>query len=78
MWSLPGPGIEPMTPALAGGFLTTGPPEKSLTDAFDSLMLLTFPLFSLLLGPFFPSHLLRLQGSNLQTLVSVPFSIVLR
>ena len=26
---LPGPAIEPMSPALAGGFLTTGPPRKS-------------------------------------------------
>ena len=25
MWNLPRPGIEPMSPALAGGFLTTGP-----------------------------------------------------
>ena len=29
MWDLLGPGIEPMSPALAGGFLTTEPPEKS-------------------------------------------------
>ena len=29
MWDLPGPGIEPMSPALAGGFLTTAPPGKS-------------------------------------------------
>ena len=29
MWELPGPGIEPVLPALAGGFLTTGPPGKS-------------------------------------------------
>ena len=29
MWDLPGPGIKPMSPALAGGFLTTGPPGKS-------------------------------------------------
>ena len=29
MWDLPGPGIEPMSPALAGGFLTTVPPGKS-------------------------------------------------
>ena len=29
MWDLPGPGLEPMSPALAGGFLTTGPPGKS-------------------------------------------------
>ena len=24
----PGPGLEPMSPALAGGFLTTAPPGK--------------------------------------------------
>ena len=30
MWDLPGPGLEPMSPALAGGFLTTAPPGKSL------------------------------------------------
>ena len=28
MWNLPGPGIEPMSPALAGRFLTTAPPGK--------------------------------------------------
>ena len=26
MWDLPGPGLEPVSPALAGGFLTTAPP----------------------------------------------------
>ena len=29
MWILLGAGIEPMTPALASGFLTPGPPGKS-------------------------------------------------
>ena len=29
MWDLPGPGLEPLSPALAGGFLTTAPPGKS-------------------------------------------------
>ena len=29
MWDLPGPGLEPVSPALAGGFLTTAPPVKS-------------------------------------------------
>ena len=29
MRNLPGPGIEPVCPALAGGFLTAGPPRKS-------------------------------------------------
>ena len=28
MWDLPGPGIEPVSPELAGGFLTTRPPGK--------------------------------------------------
>ena len=28
MWDLPGPGLEPVSAALAGGFLTTAPPGK--------------------------------------------------
>ena len=35
MWDLPGPGIEPVSPALAGEFLTTVPPGKTLVDWFD-------------------------------------------
>ena len=30
MWDLPGPELEPVSPALAGRFLTTAPPGKSL------------------------------------------------
>ena len=30
MWNLPGPGIEPLSPALVCGFLSTVPPGKSL------------------------------------------------
>ena len=30
MWDLPGPGIKPVSPALAGGFFTTEPPGKLL------------------------------------------------
>ena len=33
MWDLPGPGLEPVSPALAGGFLTTAPLGKSLHEA---------------------------------------------
>ena len=29
MWDLPGPGLEPVSPALAGGFVTTAPPGKA-------------------------------------------------
>ena len=32
---IPGPGIEPVSPALVGGFLTTGPPGKSLLRLID-------------------------------------------
>ena len=28
-WDLPGPGLEPVSPALTGRFLTTAPPGKS-------------------------------------------------
>ena len=34
MWDLPGPGLEPVSPALAGGFLTTAPPGKPRIDSF--------------------------------------------
>ena len=39
LWDPPRPGIEPVSPALAGGFLTTGPPGK-----------LAFLFFQLVLG----------------------------
>ena len=34
MWDLPGPGLAPLSPAMAGGFLTTAPPGKPPTVAF--------------------------------------------
>ena len=37
MWDLPGPGLEPVSPALAGGFLTTAPPGKSLDFSLNIL-----------------------------------------
>ena len=33
MWGLPGPGVEPMFPALGGGFLTTGWSGKSCVNS---------------------------------------------
>ena len=36
LWDLPGPRIEPLSPALAGGFLTTEPPGKSLYYCFQN------------------------------------------
>ena len=34
MWDLLAPGIEPVSLAMAGGFLTTAPPGKSLLGTF--------------------------------------------
>ena len=39
MWDLPGPGIEPLSPALAGGFLSTAPPGKSLSWTLKNILL---------------------------------------
>ena len=57
MWDLPRPGIEPASPALADGFLTTAPPGKCLPPVF-------FEEFnkSALCGP--PNCLLLPQGLN--------------
>ena len=35
MWDLPGPGLKPVSPALAGGFLTTAPPRKPPNFKYD-------------------------------------------
>ena len=40
MWDLPGPGLEPLSPALAGGFPTTVPPGKSLLPFLNIVNLL--------------------------------------
>ena len=37
MWDLPRPGLEPVSPALAGGFSTTAPPGKPWTRAFNPI-----------------------------------------
>ena len=43
MWDLPGSGLEPMSPALAGWFPTTVPPRKP--PAFVSCRLLKWPFW---------------------------------
>ena len=42
MWDLPGPGIEPVSPALAGGFLTTVPPGKPSDGDLDKALLVAY------------------------------------
>ena len=39
MWDLPRPGLEPVSPALAGRFLTTVPPGKPLPFVFKLFFL---------------------------------------
>ena len=41
MWDFPGPGLEPTSPALAGGFFTTTPPGKPGSFLFSWVI---FPL----------------------------------
>ena len=40
MWDLPGPGLEPVSPALAGKFLTAVPPAKPPHCSLDSISLI--------------------------------------
>ena len=57
MWDLPGPGHEPVSPALAGGFLTTAPPGKSITFCFlviDINNIKLYHFFNLLFYPPLP------------------------
>ena len=42
MWDLPGPGLEPVSLALAGGFLTTVPPGKTYKAYFEDYIWLEF------------------------------------
>ena len=46
MWDLPGPGLEPVSPALADGFLTTAPPGKPRIYLFELMF-----SFSLTVSP---------------------------
>ena len=43
MWDLPGPGLKPVSPALAGGFLTTVPPGKPPCPWFWSSAVIKSP-----------------------------------
>ena len=38
MWDLPRPGLEPVSPALAGRFSTTAPPGKPSISSFEGIV----------------------------------------
>ena len=42
VWSLPGPEMEPVSPALASGFLTTGPPRPKVLTGGCRLLVKRF------------------------------------
>ena len=46
MWDLAGPGLEPVSPALAGGFSTTAPPGSPSIEFYNTV--LQFSVFSLI------------------------------
>ena len=48
MWNLPGPGIELVSPGLAGAFVTTQPPGKPLRKILTLLIQTYQPGFSYL------------------------------
>ena len=72
MWDPPRPGLEPMSPALAGRFSTTVPPGKPKTYILDSQFSLDFPVvllmhFFLQISSVFTDHNIRcysLAGGN--------------
>ena len=56
MWDPPRPGLEPMSPALAGRFSTTAPPGKPWTAQFCTILSMTVAV----LAQLHPSSLLQL------------------
>ena len=63
MWDLPGPGVEPVSPALSGGFLTTAPPGKSDTLAFELVNLLLMMGYLMKEGHLGEVQVVEIKGS---------------
>ena len=65
-WDFPGSGIEPMSPALAGGFLTHGPPGKPpIVDILTSRCLLGTSLAV----PWLRFHTSTTEGTRVRPLI---------
>ena len=58
MWDLPRPGLKPLSPALAGRFLTTAPPGKSSVNSLKRTIHVCFSTAQLSppVTPFLPIH----------------------
>ena len=71
MWDPPRPGIEPVSPALAGGLLTTAPPGKSQECFFSIRVLAQLDVIHPLkkkVGPHIPYHIHILIPAGLKFL----------
>ena len=62
IWDLPRPGLEPMSPALAGGFLTTAPPGKPsfFTHQLDYFSKKPLPVNIHFITQWYMNHSLRI------------------
>ena len=60
MWDFPKPGLEPVSPALAGGFSTTAPPGKPDVN----------PFLNGVCSPLLDGQDLKQNGAGVRTLVS--------
>ena len=52
MWDLPGPGLEPVSPALAGGFSTTAPPGKPNIVTLNKIFSISLVLINIAMHGF--------------------------
>ena len=75
MWDLPGPGLKPVSPVLAGRFLTTAPPGKSLDIISSNIFSSLFSLLSFWYSSYVYVGILMLSHISLRR--SFSFSSVL-
>ena len=71
MWDLPRPGLEPVSPALAGGFSTTAPPGKPQLTIFHPKLAFSSDLLSCVSG----HVILQITETEALGIVLGPFSL---
>ena len=66
MWDPPGPGLKPVSPALAGGFLSTAPPGKPYITVLDGKIYIYIYIYNISRKAIY----IYIQESNAQLLGS--------
>ena len=78
MWDLPGPGLKPVSPALAGRFLTTAPPGKPVWNFFACQVVVSFPQhqgsYSYIFGQILLSEFRSMLVIDLWSILEAPLS----